>query len=780
MANTKLLTRAGGALLAIGLVIGIGLAVFNTPPSPAKKPPASPPPATAAATGATGAPGASVQPTAPVTPTGAPGAPSAGATGAAAAPPATTPAATTAAPPASPATAATASSNGAPIGVLSMKRFTADPATANFAPLGSLSTPGVEMEVRFSPIGAGVEAITMANQFDSIGQNRKPMVVQAPAQVGPRVLMPMSALAVEIDGQVLSLSDPVRRDLWRQVAPGVFEAEVVDESGATVLTLRRAYALAGAGRFDVTIEQTVRNHGGRALGVRWFQIGPVDLVMGVKSYGGDVRRFRAGYIPESSPDGQTVLAERYLKSHMEVVGSPNAQNVLPDVALWPTPDTAANRDVLAFAAFTNRYYAVALMGEPTRQAKRADGLPDKSWRAAGLIDRVVLPVFDASGAFDVDHSVAAMRITTVPTRVDAGQTLDLSMRLYAGPISARTLAGAPELAAMGLPGLRLYTFGGPCGCCTFQTVAYLLHWFLGVLHDYLVFDWAIAIIVLVLCVKTILHPITYWSQSKITRFGKQMAAVAPKIQKLKERYAGDPKKFREEQMKLMREEQVDYGGALGCLPMFLQTPIWIALYAMIFFTFELRHEGAFFGVFQWVTGGAWGFMGDLAEPDRFIPLPFSFHVPLLSGLIGPIDAINLLPLLLGAVFYIQQKYLTPPTQPGSMTPEQETTQKIMKVMIVVMFPLFMYNAPCALSIYFICNSTIGIIESRRIRAAVTREDEAREALKKAGGPAGRAGAEPARKGFFLRMQDEIERRQKVQEAKRQQQERERRKNKDQG
>jgi YidC/Oxa1 family membrane protein insertase len=215
----------------------------------------------------------------------------------------------------------------------------------------------------------------------------------------------------------------------------------------------------------------------------------------------------------------------------------------------------------------------------------------------------------------------------------------------------------------------------------------------------------------------------------------------------------------------MREEQVDYGGALGCLPMFLQTPIWIALYAMVMLTFELRHEGAFFGLFQSITSGEWGFLGDLAEPDKFIPLGFSFNIPLLSGLIGSIESINLLPIILGFVFWAQQKYMTPPpTTP--LSPEQETTQKIMKFMIVFMFPLLMYNAPSALALYFITNSTVGIIESKRIRAKVKAEDERREELKKAAAnnPTLRKRvaneAEQQPKGFFARMQDAVERRQK--------------------
>ncbi|MEC9374472.1 MAG: YidC/Oxa1 family membrane protein insertase, partial [Planctomycetota bacterium] len=217
---------------------------------------------------------------------------------------------------------------------------------------------------------------------------------------------------------------------------------------------------------------------------------------------------------------------------------------------------------------------------------------------------------------------------------------------------------------------------------------------------------------------TVLHPVTKRSQIGIQRFSKQMQALAPKQQKLKEKYKDDPKRMQQEMAKLMREEGVSFTGMLGCLPMFLQSPIWIALYAMLYFAFDLRHEEAFYGLFQKITGGAWAFLGDLSAPDRFIDFGRTlFTIPLL----GQISSINVLPLLLGVVFYIQQKYLTPPPS-AAMTPEQEMQQKIMKVMLVVMFPVFMYNAPSGLTIYFITNSVLGIFESRYIRAHIDQMD----------------------------------------------------------
>jgi YidC/Oxa1 family membrane protein insertase len=281
-----------------------------------------------------------------------------------------------------------------------------------------------------------------------------------------------------------------------------------------------------------------------------------------------------------------------------------------------------------------------------------------------------------------------------------------------------TLEKQPTFRALRLDELILYNIGGPCAFCTFQWLARLLFTFLSFMHDHVVFDWSIAIMLLVVGVRAALHPITRRSQIGLMRFGKQMAAIAPKQQKLREKYGADQKKLQQEMMKLYREENVKFSGALGCLPMFLQSPVWIALYAMLFFAFDLRHHPAFYGVVQRFFPD-WAFLADLSAPDRFIDFGRDIHIPLLSSFMGPLHSINLLPLLLGIVFFIQQKYLTPPPS-AAMSPEQETQQKIMKVMMVVMFPLLMYNTPSGLVIYFITNSVLGILESRYIRSHVDK------------------------------------------------------------
>ena len=89
--------------------------------------------------------------------------------------------------------------------------------------------------------------------------------------------------------------------------------------------------------------------------------------------------------------------------------------------------------------------------------------------------------------------------------------------------------------------------------------------------------------------------------------------------------------------------------------------------------------------------------------------------------ITKLTGVNLLALLMGVIFYVQQKYMSPPPSPN-MTPEQLQQQKMMKVMMVVLFPVMLFQAPSGLTLYILTSSSIGIIEGKRIRKHIDSMD----------------------------------------------------------
>ncbi|MHC4976731.1 MAG: YidC/Oxa1 family insertase periplasmic-domain containing protein [Planctomycetota bacterium] len=570
------------------------------------------------------------------------------------------------------------------------------------SPWDTLGGDGYRLLISFTPVGAGIDSITLTEYFETL-RKEKPYSVQERQQVNGIAITSLAARAVTINGQSIDLYASGVDDtwIWTQTAPGSFEATIVNADDEPVARITKQFSLQ-ANSFDIRVDQQLVNLTNQPLDVLWIQYGPVDLPKDEGTYGGDKRRLFFGHLldPKIDPTLTAVQPSKQMVRQKLVDR--------PEDLLWPTD---RNDDPLVWAALTNRYFTFIVHAPLPEDGTVPVTGEEKRLRLASQVNRRM--VLDQFG----EAQSVVLELTSEPMRVQGAQTLDLSLGSYAGPLWGKTLGEEETYGALGLNRLVVYNFGGPCAFCTFQPLARLLLWFLSTAHSYLVFDWGLAILLLVVVVRTILHPITKKSQISLQRFTKQMQAVGPKQKELQAKFKDDPQRMKQEMAALFREEGVEFKGALGCLPMFLQSPVWIALFAMLYFAFDLRHQPAFFGVFQSATGGSWAFLANLSEPDAFLPIPFSFSVPLM----GEISAINMLPLLLGIVFYLQQKYLTPPPS-ATMTPEQQTQQKIMKVMMVVMFPVFMYNAPSGLTLYFVTNSTLGILESRYIRAHIDQLD----------------------------------------------------------
>ena len=124
-------------------------------------------------------------------------------------------------------------------------------------------------------------------------------------------------------------------------------------------------------------------------------------------------------------------------------------------------------------------------------------------------------------------------------------------------------------------------------------------------------NWGWAIVLLTLCVRVVLFPVNRKSQTAMLVHSEKMAKLKPKLDALKKKYEDDKRKFAEEQMKLMREHGV--GLPLGgCLPIFLQIPIFFGLFSALRASIELRQA-------------PWLWVPDLSQPDHLItfdsPIP---------------------------------------------------------------------------------------------------------------------------------------------------------------
>lgn len=603
-------------------------------------------------------------------------------------------------------------------------RASAPPATSPPGPpvLGSLDPRRALVYVELTARGAGIERITYSDiwttvksklqaerYFERLGPTQPIDTSQLPADRyvldearpfiwdGGSVMVPLLATyAIEIDGTRIGLLED---DIWVQTGPTQFTTRIEDEGGNPILEIVRRFELGAA--FEIQLHQHLRNLSGRDLQLAWWQYGPPEIPLDPGYI--EVQRFAFGYLPGATTTVVVSDDENFVFSAGDFADragdardAADAQRRRELSTVWPNRRSVDRGYVLSWFAATNRYFGLAAHPMLDAAGQGSHAFHDK-------VDQIRVDV----SAKDLANERVVTYMLSPTFSLAPGAMRELNMGIYAGPLD-RSLLKTQPYDQLSLRGLVRYEMPGCCTFLTFQWLANLLMLFLSALHV-VVRDWGVAIIGLVVFVRALLHPLTKKAQVNMTRFGKQMAAMKPEIEKIQKKYAGDPKKTQQEQMRLMREHGMNPLKALGCLPMFLQMPIWIALWAMLYLAFELRQEPAFWGVFQQL--GDWTFLADLSSQDSFITLPGGgFTLPLF----GTISALNLLPLLMGLVFYFQQKYMSPPPTPN-MTPEQIQQQKIMKWMMVIMFPLFLYKAPCGLTLYIFTSTCIGIIESRYVR-----------------------------------------------------------------
>lgn len=124
---------------------------------------------------------------------------------------------------------------------------------------------------------------------------------------------------------------------------------------------------------------------------------------------------------------------------------------------------------------------------------------------------------------------------------------------------------------------------------------YVIDFLRGILRTFNGFtgSWGIAIILLTVCVRIVLFPLT-WKQF---RSAQHMQMLQPKIKELQAKFKGDKQRLQQETMKLYQEHRVN--PFASCMPLLLQLPIFFCLYYAIRGTPELREAH-----FLWLTLGA--------------------------------------------------------------------------------------------------------------------------------------------------------------------------------
>jgi YidC/Oxa1 family membrane protein insertase len=181
------------------------------------------------------------------------------------------------------------------------------------------------------------------------------------------------------------------------------------------------------------------------------------------------------------------------------------------------------------------------------------------------------------------------------------------------------------------------------------------------------------IVLLTVLIKVLFYPLTKKSFQSM----KAMQKLQPEMERVRESYKDKPDQMNQAVMELYRKHKVNPLG--GCLPMFLQLPVFIGLYNALLNAVELRHA-PFVG---WIQ--------DLSAPDRL----GDFQLPFVTGAGVPI-----LTLIMGASMLVQQK-MTPTTTADPM-------QQRMMMLMPVVFTFMFINFPAGLTLYWLVNNLLTI------------------------------------------------------------------------
>jgi len=302
---------------------------------------------------------------------------------------------------------------------------------------------------------------------------------------------------------------------------------------------------------------------------------------------------------------------------------------------------------IVWAAVSNQYFT-------TLASARGGTLATGAWA-----QRFVLPGSDPSAkpVYGMDSAIQLPPFTVAP-----GKSVSQGIQFYAGPKFYATLKG------LGAGQERIITyFFSFWGMSVFRPVSVFLLNTLNVFHG-VTRNYAIAIILLTLCIRIALWPI----QNKATASMRQMQELTPRINELKEKYKDDPNRMNAEVMKLYKEYNIN--PLAGCLPMFVQIPIFFGFYRVLGTAIELRNSH-----FLWVT--------DLSQPDTV------FHI---AGY-----PVNILPMFM-AVTMVAQMSLQPKTG--------DPSQQRMMMFVPLIFIFMCYNFASALALYWTVQNVFSITQ----------------------------------------------------------------------
>ncbi len=330
-------------------------------------------------------------------------------------------------------------------------------------------------------------------------------------------------------------------------------------------------------------------------------------------------------------------------------------------------DAEQLRGPVRWAGLQSRYYSLVLV--PTNRAGFGESkvFLDSSLAESTLIGQDRLPAYPSLELYTESFSVAP------------GESVQHEFLLFAGPRSRHLL----REAKVGLEDsiyCHLWRWLAAL-CVLLESVLSALHSVLG--------NWGVSIVVLALCARFFMFPISRYGIREQQDFQKKQTLVKPLLVEVKREYKGDLLKINEETLRIYKENGITTLAPLkGILPLMIQLPILFAFYQLLSNSYDLKGVS-----FLWIQ--------DLSLTDRIFSLGFS--LPLLG------DAVNLLPILMFACHVVIARDIQ--TNSNGDPGKHKLSNYALPLAMFVLF----YPFPAGCMLYWTIGSICQVFEQRVIR-----------------------------------------------------------------
>lgn len=314
-----------------------------------------------------------------------------------------------------------------------------------------------------------------------------------------------------------------------------------------------------------------------------------------------------------------------------------------------------------------------LIDEKAKEFKTAQGwagFSDRYWFTAFILEgqNQNTVKFSATGKQNFQTDYVGAPVTAAP-----GSVASNSVKLFAGAKEIKLLDKYTQ--SLNIPKFDLAVDFGWYYFLTkpFFYILDFLYNFIGNM------GWAILLFAALL--RLVMFPIANKSYDSMSKMKK----IQPKIKELQERYGNDKMKLQQETLEMYRREKIN--PAAGCLPMFIQIPVFFSLYKVLNIAIEIRHA-PFIG---WIK--------DLSAPDPLV-LSTILHFPVPSLL-----DIGVWPIIMGITMYVQQKLNPVPTNKD---------QARMFALMPLIFTFMLGHFASGLVIYWTLSNILSIIQQKAI------------------------------------------------------------------